>query len=172
VGLVVRKTIGCNVTLLDKRRGFAFHDVMKRIVPRAVLTAAVVGLINLFLGIFPVSAISADDQAARDTALHWLALLDAHQYGQAFDAQPPRIQTGSIRENFIKWMQGRRTPLGGAHSRSFLKVVHTHKLAGAPDGDYQQIGFKTSFERKAEAVEAVVVTRETGHWQVSGYRIY
>jgi hypothetical protein len=158
--------------LLDKRRGFAFHSAMKRIVPRIVLTAAAASLINLFLGVFPVSAISADDQAARDTALHWLALLDAHQYGQAFDAQPSRIRTGSIRENFIKWMQGRRTPLGRPRSRSFLKVVHTHKLLGSPDGDYQQIGFKASFEHKAEAVEAVVVTRETGRWQVSGYRIY
>jgi len=164
--------LSAKATLLDKRRGFAFYNAMKRIVPRFVLIAAVASLINLFLGVSPVSAISADDQAARDAALHWLGLLDSHQYGQAFDAQPPRIRTASIRENFIKWMQGRRTPLGRARSRSFLKVVHTHKLLAAPDGDYQQIGFKTSFEHKAEGAEAVVVTRETGHWQVSGYRMY
>jgi Protein of unknown function (DUF4019) len=90
-------------------------------------------------------------------------LLDTHQYGQAFDAQPARIRAGGIRENFIKWMQGRRAPLGRLRSRSFFKAVHTHSLIGSPDGDYQTIGFKTSFERKDHAAEAVVVTKETGH---------
>jgi len=131
-------------------------------------------LVAVAILLLPISAlaISADDQAARDAAVHWLDLLDSHQYGQAFDAQPARIRTSSNREHFIKWMQGRRAPLGRTRNRSFLKVVHTHTLIGAPDGDYQQMGFKSSFERKARAAEMVVVTKETGHWQVSGYRLY
>ena len=116
-------------------------------------------------------AISTDDQAARDAAVQWLNLLDAHQYNQAWDAQPPRIRAG-IRENFIRFMQSRRAPLGRARSRSFLKVTRTNKLIGAPDGNYEKIGFKTSFERKADSVEGVIVTKETGHWQVSGYKIF
>ena len=103
----------------------------------------------------------------------WLNLVDTSHYGQAFDEQAARIKIASLgRDHFVKWMEGRRTPLGRALTRSFLKVVHTHKLEASPDGDYQKIAFKTSFERKADAVEAVVVTKETGHWQVSGYRLY
>lgn len=124
--------------------------------------------------LLPISAmaISADDRAARDAALHWLDLLDTHQYRQAFEAQPPRIRIPSNREHFLEWMQERRGPLGRTRSRAFLRVVHTHTLIGAPDGDYQQMGFKTSFEHKARAAEMVVLSKETGHWQVSGYRLY
>ena len=139
---------------------------------KADISPFVVGAAVLVIATTAAKAISADGQAARDTGIHWLELLDAHEYGQAFDAQPPRIKTASVREHFIKWMQGRRTPLGQPRKRSFLKVVRTRKLLGAPDGDYQKMGFKTSFERKAEAVEAIILTRETGRWQVSGYRIY
>ena len=66
-------------------------------------------------------------------------------------------------------MRARRFPLGHAKTRQFLKITHTRRLNGAPDGDYQLIAFKTSFERKAVALEEVVLTSETGHWQVSGY---
>ena len=123
----------------------------------------------LSAGSFPAWAISAPDQAARDTALNWLAIVDTGQYSKAWNAYPPRIKAGRLEENFKGWMRARRFPLGHAKTRQFLKITHTHRLNGAPDGDYQLIAFKTSFERKAVALEEVVLTSETGHWQVSGY---
>jgi hypothetical protein len=132
-----------------------------------------VGLLNLFVGVSSATAISADDQVARDTALRWLTLVDTGHYTQAFNEQTPRTKTISMgRDYFVKWMEVQRAPLGRARSRSFLKVVHTHRMQSSPDGDYQQIAFKTSFDRKAIAVEMMVLSRERGHWQVSGYRLY
>lgn len=117
-------------------------------------------------------ALSASDQEARDAALRWLAMLDAGQYGKAYQARPPRLKAGGSEQQFIQWARFKRYPLGRARSRQFLKVVHTHQILGSPDGNYQIMAFKSSFDRKVNAAEMVVVTSETGHWQVSGYRVY
>ena len=118
----------------------------------------------------PAQAISADDQSARDTALRWLALVDSGHYQQAFGELPPRIKAASNgADHFIKSMQTRRVPLGHARKRAFYKVEHYHNANGWPDGNYQQIDFKTSFERKALGWERVILTQETGHWQVGNY---
>jgi len=39
-------------------------------------------------------------------------------------------------------------------------------------GQYQLIFFKTSFERKGVAAEAIVLTSETDSWQVFDYKFY
>jgi Protein of unknown function (DUF4019) len=117
-------------------------------------------------------AISSDDQAAHDVAVRWLRLLDSGHYRQAFDEQPPRIKAASPGPDyFVKWMETRRVPLGRARTRSFYNVLHYHSAIGWPDGDYQRIYFKTSFERKAAAWEGVILTKETGHWQVGSYSL-
>jgi hypothetical protein len=61
-------------------------------------------------------------------------------------------------------------PLGHARTRAFYKVVAYHSAKGWPDGNYQKIYFKTSFDRKASAWELVVLTKETGRWQVGNYK--
>ncbi|MBV9617578.1 MAG: DUF4019 domain-containing protein [Verrucomicrobia bacterium] len=119
----------------------------------------------------PAPALSISDQHAREIALRWLTLVDVGNYGDAYEQQPPRIRAGKMKEQFVRWMLVRRTPLGYARSRTFLRVVHTHQLIGAPDGDYQKILFKTSFEHRALALEFVVLTSETGSWHVSGYAL-
>ncbi|MBV9617579.1 MAG: DUF4019 domain-containing protein, partial [Verrucomicrobia bacterium] len=68
--------------------------------------------------------------------------------------------------------RARRTPLGQPQRRSLLEAKRTRKLVGNPDGEYDDVAFKTSFQHKAQAVERVVVTKETGTWRVLGYRIY
>jgi hypothetical protein len=71
----------------------------------------------------------------------------------------PRISAGGGGEDrFVSWMKARRLPLGRPRTRAFYRVTHTHKLIGAPDGNYQLILFKTSFERKGVAAEAIVLT--------------
>ena len=117
------------------------------------------------------AALSASDQNARQTALRWLTSVDVGNYGAAYEQQPPRIRAAKMKEQFVKWMLVRRAPLGYARARNFLRVVHTHKLIGAPDGDYQKMLFKTSFEKKPLGLEMIVLTSETGHWQVSGYAV-
>ena len=117
-------------------------------------------------------AISADDQRAREAAVQWLLTLDAGKYSQAYHEMPPRVRTAKGEENFVNWMKTRRAPFGQARTRKFLRAVKTTKLLGSPDGNYQKIGFKTSFDRKKDGAEALVLTNETGSWKVSGYKIY
>jgi hypothetical protein len=118
----------------------------------------------------PAQAMSADEQSAREAALRWLALVDSGHYRQAFEAWPRRIKAASEgADYFVKWMETRRVPLGHARTRMFYKVVAYHNANGWPDGNYQRIYFRTSFERKASAWEEVILTKETGHWEVGNY---
>jgi hypothetical protein len=130
----------------------------------AVLT---LGIENATPATLPVT-----DQRARETALHWLTLIDVGNYGEAYEEEPQRIRAGGLKEEFVRWMLIHRAPLGYARARTFMRVVHTHKLIGAPDGDYQKILLKTSFEKRALGYELVILTSESGHWQVSGYALH
>jgi hypothetical protein len=130
-------------------------------------------LAALFVTQLSASAASAPSDAdARAAALQWLSLLDAGQYQEAYRARVPRITTDQLHEHFLEWMRATRAPFGRARAREFRQVKHTHALVGSPDGNYELISFKTSFEHKSEAQEMVVLTSETGKWKVSDYRLY
>ncbi len=124
-----------------------------------------------FFGSTVVEAISPSDQAARDEAVRWLALLDSGAFKQAYQQQPPRVHAYGHEDEWLSWMRARRAPLGRPKSRAFYRVTHSRTLLAAPDGNYQFVIFKTSFEHKAQAAEAVTLTSETGRWQVSGYHL-
>ena len=118
----------------------------------------------------PAQAISSDDQMARETAVRWLAVVDSGHYRQAFEEWPPRVKAASMGVDFfIKWMQTHRVPLGKPRTRAFYQVVAYHQAKGWPDGNYIRIFFKSSFERKTVAWEKVILTKETGRWQVGFY---
>ena len=100
---------------------------------------------------------TSDDRAARDEALRWLSLMDSGQYRQVYEEQPPRVKAASAgRDFFVKWMQTRRAPMGRVRTRSFYKHQYYHNARGWPDGNYVQVWFKTSFERKATGWERVI----------------
>lgn len=120
----------------------------------------------------PAAETSSDDQAILDNAAKWLAIMDAGQYAQAYEAFPQRITSGGLEQNFVGFMRSRRLPLGNVLSRKVVKVSRQSKLRGAPDGDYSVIEYETSFEHKAGAVESLTLTRENGYWQVSGYHFH
>ena len=46
------------------------------------------------------------------------------------------------------------------------------KLVGLPDGNYESVLFKSTFENKSVAAERVILTKESDRWQVIDYRIY
>jgi hypothetical protein len=125
------------------------HSVHRFLSPRGL--ALVAFLLLLFALSQPARAISPDDQSAREAALQWLGLIDSGHYRQAFEQWPARLQAATMGgvDHFVKWMQTRRTPLGHPWRRAFYKVSAYHNANGWPDGNYQQIDFKTTFERKA-----------------------
>jgi hypothetical protein len=132
----------------------------------------------LFQGcaIHSVSKVLAEKRArakeARAAALHWLQLVDAGDYPQAYEEEPARLRASSTEAQFIRSMEGRRAPFGRVLSRTFIGAAFTRKLTGSPDGRYESILFRTSFEHKALAAERVILTHESRQWRVVDYRVY
>jgi hypothetical protein len=114
----------------------------------------------------------AREKETRASALEWLALVDAANYGPAYEMEPARLRASTTQEQFVRSMEGRRAPFGRVLSRSFIGAAFTRKLTGSPDGSYESILFRTAFEHKAVAAERVILSHEGGGWRVVDYRVY
>lgn len=112
------------------------------------------------------------EKEARGAALHWLQLVDAGDYTQAYEEEPARLRASTTDAQFIRSMEGRRVPFGRVLSRKFIGAAFTRKLTGSPDGRYESILFRTSFEHKSLAAERVIMTHESRQWRVVDYRVY
>lgn len=137
----------------------------------------------LSLGLFPGCALHRSvtkslaekrsrEKSVRAAAEEWLALIDAANYAAAYTREPTRLRAGMIEEQFVRSMEGRRQPFGPVLSRKFIGAAFTRKLTGAPDGHYESILFRTSFAHKSVAAERVILSYESGEWQVVDYRLY
>jgi hypothetical protein len=114
----------------------------------------------------------ADETDARAAALHWLQLLDAGDYEEAFEFEAQDFRMSRTQSQFVRLMQARRAPFGNALSRRFIGAVHLEKFVGAPEGNYQSVLFKTAFERKNPTAERVILIKQSVGWRVIDYRIY
>jgi hypothetical protein len=112
------------------------------------------------------------EKETRAAALHWLQLVDAGDYAQAHEEESARLRASTTEAQFNRSMQGRRAPFGRVLSRKFIGAAFTRKLTGSPDGRYESILFRTSFEHKSLAAERVILTQESGQWRVVDYRVY
>ena len=112
------------------------------------------------------------EKEARAAALHWLKLVDAGDYAQAYGEEPARLRAATTEAQFIRSMEGRRAPFGKVLSRKFIGAAFTKKLTGSPDGRYESILFRTSFEHKSLAAERVILADESRQWRVVDYRVY
>ena len=112
------------------------------------------------------------EKEARAAALQWLQLVDAGEYAQAYEEEPARLRAATTGAQFMRSMEGRRVPFGRVLSRKFIGAAFTRKLTGSPDGRYESILFRTSFEHKALAAERVILTNEARQWRVVDYRVY
>jgi hypothetical protein len=123
-----------------------------------------------------VSKILAEKRArekdARAAALYWLQLVDAGNYAQAYETEPARLRASTTDAQFARSMEGRRAPFGRVLSRKFIGAAFTRKLTGSPDGRYESILFRTSFQHKALAAERVILAHESSQWRVVDYRVY
>lgn len=109
---------------------------------------------------------------ARMAALQWLQLVDNENYQAAYRREAARLRTATTFNQFKRSMKGRRAPFGCTLSRKFIGAAFTHKLTGSPDGNYESILFRTSFEQKAVAAERVILSNEEHQWRIVDYRVY
>jgi hypothetical protein len=120
----------------------------------------------------PVSEKRERETEARAAALHWLELVDAGKYVKAYHAEPDRLRAATTQAQFNRSMEGRRVPFGHVVSRTFVGAAFTRKLTGSPDGEYESILFRTSFEHKKNAAERVILMKQGERWRVVDYRVY
>jgi Protein of unknown function (DUF4019) len=130
--------------------------------------ATVFVAVSLFVSCAPVE--ETDQLQAEAVAKSWMGLVDAGQYDKAYEEYPARVKVSETRERFLERMRARRAPLGSVVSRSLLSAF-PHKLQGAPTGNWELLVYHTSFAAKPSASEHVVVTKESGTWQVSDYQV-
>jgi hypothetical protein len=112
------------------------------------------------------------EKEARAAALLWLQFVDAGDYAQAYEMEPARLRAATTDAQFVRSMEGRRAPFGRVLARKFIGAAFTRKLTGSPDGRYESILFRTSFEHKAVAAERVILSYESQQWRVVDYRVY
>jgi len=112
------------------------------------------------------------EKESRAAAVHWLQLVDAGNYAQAYEEEPARLRASTTDAQFTRSMEGRRAPFGRVLSRKFIGAAFTRKLTGSPDGHYESILFRTAFEHKAVAAERVILAYESRQWRVVDYRVY
>ena len=113
-----------------------------------------------------------NENAAIAVAQAWVEMLDRGDYGGAFEHKSMRFRISGTQGQFVRYMQGRRAPFGRVFSRKFIGAASMKKLVGLPDGDYETILFKTTFENKSVAAERVILVREARRRQIIEYRIY
>ena len=102
----------------------------------------------------------------------WLALVDAGEYGQSWDASAAIFQGAVTKQQWEDMLEGVRKPLGALESRKLKSATHMTQMPGAPDGEYVVLQFESSFANKKKAIETVTPMREQdGSWKVSGYWI-
>lgn len=109
---------------------------------------------------------------ALEAAERWLALVDAGDYGGAWDTAAALMKGAIGRDALSDSLRGARAPFGAVKSRAPTAKTYATSLPGAPDGEYVVIQMATSFEHKQQAGETITPKRDPdGSWRVSGYFI-
>lgn len=109
--------------------------------------------------------------AARAAAEKWLAILDAGDYGKAWDQTAKAFRDRVKREQWVEGLPKTRGALGAALSRTVEVSSFKPSLPGMPDGDYVTVRFSTRFEKKNDAQELVTLVYEDGAWRPLGYGV-
>jgi hypothetical protein len=114
---------------------------------------------------------AAKERAAREAAEQWLALLDAGDYGKAWDQCARAFRERVPRERWLESLPKTRGQLGAVKSRRAEISSFKPSLPGMPDGDYVTVRFSTHFEKREDAQELVTLVHEDGAWRPLGYGI-
>ncbi|MHB1349674.1 MAG: DUF4019 domain-containing protein [Desulfobulbus sp.] len=133
--------------------------------------APLLSLTLIFLGSFPAAA---EDKTRTTEAIRaaesFLLLLDTGQYGQSWDSAADLFKKQVPKETWIRQLSGLLPPVGVIKNRTITSAEYRTELAGAPDGQYVVIRYRSSFTNKESAVETVTPMLDAdGHWRVSGY---
>jgi hypothetical protein len=112
-----------------------------------------------------------NNEEAVNSALEWLALVDAGKYAESYDDAASMFQKALSRDKWIETLNGLLPQYGKVIKREVNSSKYYSELPGAPAGEYVVIQFGTSFENKDNCIETVTPMKDKGKWKVSGYFI-
>jgi Protein of unknown function (DUF4019) len=123
----------------------------------------------LMLCVFGCATTQSPDQLVA-TAENWVKLLDYEKYQDALEQLAPSYQAALGTNDFLKYAQGTRRPLGKAASRTLSSKGFRSQVHGRRDSQYFQVSFETAFEHKATRVfEHVILEKRWDGWKVASY---
>ena len=150
---------------------------------RMMLAVVMVGLGSGFVGgaLRPAAVAQApvsvtDETVAKEKARvaedRWLVLVDAGKWSDSWTEASGAFRKAVPEATWVAGVEGVRGPLGKVLKRELGSVAYSTSLPGVPDGQYVLSQYKTSFEKKADAVETVVAQMDVdGTWRISGYYV-
>ncbi|MEK7760529.1 MAG: DUF4019 domain-containing protein [Nitrospirota bacterium] len=102
----------------------------------------------------------------------WLAHLDHHEYQESWQTAAHYLQRAIPAPQWTQTLVAHREPFGKVIQRQHSTTEYKGTLPGIPNGQYAIAHFLTSFEKKDQALETVVMTLESnGTWKAIGYTI-
>jgi hypothetical protein len=115
---------------------------------------------------------TAKQEAAKQAAQSWLALVDRGDYGPSWQDAASFFQSKISKSDWEKALQQVRAPLGVAGSRTLLGSLYQTDLPNAPKGEYFIIQYKAEFATGGSFIETITpMLDKDGKWRVSGYFI-
>ena len=110
--------------------------------------------------------------AALTAADTWLELLKSAKFADSWKAASPYFQKQVSEGDWVKQITYRYNNMGGVKSRKLASSDYTRSLPRAPEGEYFILRFATSFGKKPNSIETVVLMRTPdGAWKTAGYFI-
>lgn len=95
------------------------------------------------------------EKAGIESAQAWLELVDKEKYADSWDEAAEYFKSAISKDKWQETIQAVRKPLGKTVSRELKSQRYMTSLPGAPDGKYVVIQYKTSFEKKKDAIETI-----------------
>jgi hypothetical protein len=125
----------------------------------------------------PATATAQGGQIREEMAIaadrDWLALVDAGQFPESYDAAGELFRGSLPRDQWAAALGKSRQPLGNVVQRNMKSVVVTQDLPNAPKGKYVVTTFETSFQQQQQPLWEVITAflNPNGQWKVVGYQV-
>jgi len=118
-----------------------------------------------------VSANADSPSAAKSASTDFLAMVDGLEYQESWSSASSLLQEAVTEADWVKYLDGIRSPLGKVESRNLETSEYQESLEGLPDGEYVIFIFESSYEnRKYVVSEFVALAKEAdSSWRVVGY---
>lgn len=113
--------------------------------------------------------VSSSKPASAQSAIAWLAFINDRNWAEGWRNASEMMRSQISQDLFTTSMTSAHSMLGKVVSRKFVRARATKSLPGAPDGDYELLEFKSEYEKKADAIDTVVVVKEGSGWKVAGF---